>query len=57
MIAQLKPIWNYERLYIGGGNAKRLILEELPDDVTVFTNVDGMAGGMRMWDDTFGNNC
>ena len=52
MLAQLQPIFNYDRVYIGGGNAKKLDPAMLPDDVTMFTNVEGMRGGVRLWDDT-----
>jgi len=54
MLAQLKPIFNYERVFIGGGNAKKLDPGTLPDDVTLFTNVEGMRGGVRLWQDTGG---
>ncbi len=49
VIEVLGPIFNYETLYIGGGNAKKLALE-LPDNVKVFTNVSGLTGGMRLWE-------
>jgi len=51
MIAQLEPILNYERLYIGGGNARHLRADDLPSNVSMFTPVDGMNGGIRLWDD------
>jgi polyphosphate glucokinase len=53
VIAQLEPIFNYERLYLGGGNAKRLLAAELPANVELFRNEEGMEGGVRLWDDTF----
>lgn len=49
VIAQLAPIFNYDLLHLGGGNAKRLT--DLPANVRVFTNVEGMTGGMRLWQD------
>ena len=55
MIAQLDPILNYDHMYIGGGNAKSLRAEDLPENVTVFTNVEGMEGGVRLWDDKLAN--
>jgi len=55
MLAQLQPIWNYERLYIGGGNAKRLDPTTLPPNVSLFDNVAGMQGGIALWDDTPGD--
>ena len=50
VISQLETIWNYDSLYIGGGNARYLPFE-LPDNVRVFENVQGMAGGVRLWFD------
>ena len=52
-LEQMKPIFNYERIYIGGGNAKILDPAGLPDDVTIFRNVEGMQGGMNLWEDTY----
>ncbi len=50
MIEQIEPIFNYDILYIGGGNAKKLI-GELPSRVRIFENVEGMTGGIRLWND------
>lgn len=50
IIETLDPIFNYEVLYIGGGNA-RLLEEPLPPKVEVFGNVAGMLGGVRLWHD------
>ena len=55
IIAQIEPILNYDRLYIGGGNAKRLDASKLPANVSVFSNVEGMEGGVRLWKDPLGN--
>ncbi|HEX3850468.1 MAG TPA: ROK family protein [Polyangiaceae bacterium] len=48
MIEQLEPIFNYDVLYLGGGNAEH-IKGDLPANVKLFTNVQGMAGGVRIW--------
>ncbi|MEM9387336.1 MAG: ROK family protein [Pseudomonadota bacterium] len=48
MLADLAPIWNYDRLHLGGGNAKHLE-GDLPDCVRLFSNVEGMTGGARLW--------
>jgi len=48
MIEQLEPIFNYDMLYIGGGNAEH-IKGDLPGNVKIFTNVEGMAGGVKLW--------
>lgn len=49
-IDTLAPIFNYDVLYLGGGNAKKLVVE-LPDNVVRFENVQGLTGGIRLWDD------
>jgi polyphosphate glucokinase len=51
MIEQLEPIFNYDLLHVGGGNAEYL-RPPLPDNVRVFANVKGMTGGIRLWQDT-----
>ncbi|HEV2187330.1 MAG TPA: ROK family protein [Stellaceae bacterium] len=48
-IAVLRTVVNFDHLYIGGGNAKKLDFT-LPDDVTVVPNSDGLTGGIRLWD-------
>ena len=48
MLEQLAPIFNYDRLHLGGGNAEHVKIE-LPENVHVFTNVHGMTGGIRLW--------
>jgi polyphosphate glucokinase len=50
MLDQLAPIFNYELLHLGGGNVEHLKLD-LPTNVRPFTNVHGMTGGIRLWDD------
>jgi polyphosphate glucokinase len=50
MLDQLQPIFNYEILHLGGGNAEHLKLD-LPSNVRIFTNTDGLTGGIRLWDD------
>ena len=37
-----------DRLYIGGGNAKKLHFD-LPDDCTVVDNTAGILGGIKLW--------
>lgn len=50
MLDQLQPIFNYDLLHLGGGNAEHLKID-LPANVRLFSNVDGMTGGIRLWDD------
>lgn len=49
VIAQLEPIFNYDVLHIGGGNAKKIRFD-LPANVRLFTNEAGLCGGARLWD-------
>jgi polyphosphate glucokinase len=50
VVAQIDPIWNPRRIYIGGGNAKHLKIR-LPSHVTVTSNVAGLLGGIALWRD------
>ncbi len=48
VIGILKVVFNYDRLYISGGNAK-LIDFTLDDNVTIGHNREGIKGGMILW--------
>jgi polyphosphate glucokinase len=50
MVDLLSAIFNYDLLHIGGGNAEHIKVA-LPDNVRIFGNVEGMTGGIRLWDD------
>jgi polyphosphate glucokinase len=50
VIAQIDPIWNPRRIYIGGGNAKHVRLD-LPAHVRITDNVAGLLGGIRLWEE------
>lgn len=50
MIEVLSAIFNYDRLHIGGGNAEHIKVQ-LPANVSIFDNVDGMTGGLRLWEE------
>lgn len=47
-IAQLEALFNYDHLFIGGGNAARVDFE-LPQHVTRVPNEDGLLGGVALW--------
>lgn len=49
-IDDLGRTFNFDALYIGGGNA-RLIDLKLPAGVSVIDNVDGLLGGIALWRD------
>jgi polyphosphate glucokinase len=45
----LKTVFNYDRLYLGGGNASVLTIP-LDDNIHLFTNEDGIKCGAKLWD-------
>ncbi|HZK92453.1 MAG TPA: ROK family protein [Stellaceae bacterium] len=49
-IAVLRTVINFDHLYLGGGNAKKIKFD-LPNDITVVPNTDGLTGGIRLWHD------
>ena len=50
VIEQIMPIFNPRKLYLGGGNAKKLKID-LPDNVQITENVAGLLGGIALWHD------
>ena len=48
-IESLERVFNYDRLYLGGGEVKNIEVD-LPENVTVVPNVLGLIGGIRLWD-------
>jgi len=50
VIAQIEPVWNPRRMYLGGGNAKHLTFK-LPEHITITPNVAGLLGGIVLWHD------
>lgn len=48
-IEQLQPIFNYDTLYLGGGNVRHL-QAELPANARAFTLVEAMRGASKLWD-------
>lgn len=47
-IGQLEALFNFDHLYIGGGNATRIDFA-LPKHVTRVPNEDGLVGGVALW--------
>ena len=45
----LKVVFNYDRLYIGGGSSEKLTIP-LGENVHLFTNKDGIKGGAKLWE-------
>jgi polyphosphate glucokinase len=47
-IESLEHLFNYDSLYIGGGNARRLTIK-LPPNAKVVENIAGLLGGIALW--------
>lgn len=50
MVKAFRTLLNFDILYIGGGNTRKLSIE-LPRDVKVVSNDAGLTGGIRLWED------
>ena len=48
-IANLEHLFNYDALYIGGGETKNINFE-LPKNAQIIPNVSGLLGGIKLWD-------
>lgn len=47
-IAHLNHLFNYDGLYIGGGETKQIELD-LPNNAKIIPNVTGLLGGIKLW--------
>ena len=48
-ISNFQVVINYDRLYIGGGNAQ-ILKGHLDPSITIVANVAGILGGIKLWD-------
>ena len=48
VITVLKTVFNYDHLFISGGNAKKITIN-LDKNVTLVSNIDGIRGGAKLW--------
>src|SRR5436190_78886 len=48
VFAIIKTVFNYDRLYISGGNAKNITFP-LDDNMIIVNNREGIKGGARLW--------
>lgn len=48
-IELLEYIFNFDVLYLGGGNARKIDFE-LPANVRTVANIHGLLGGIRLWE-------
>jgi polyphosphate glucokinase len=51
LVEKLQRTFHFDRLYIGGGNAKLAALADLPPNVTIVSNLNGLVGGIALWRD------
>jgi polyphosphate glucokinase len=52
MVDELRPVFMWDRLYIGGGNARcirQADLDRMGDEIVIVPNAAGVAGGVRAW--------
>jgi polyphosphate glucokinase len=49
-IDQIRFTFNFDHLYLGGGNTKKLDIV-LPKDVSIVSNETGLLGGVALWRD------
>src|SRR5260370_686928 len=49
-IDELARTFNFDRLYIGGGNAAEIDFK-LPPNVKIISNTDGLLSGIKLWQD------
>lgn len=52
MVDELRPVFLWDRLYLGGGNSRRIkdsVLHKLGDDVVIVPNEASIIGGVRAW--------
>jgi polyphosphate glucokinase len=49
-IRNMRALMFFDHLYIGGGNSRRLVRDDLDDDVTIVDNTAGILGGIKLWE-------
>jgi polyphosphate glucokinase len=52
MVEGLRPVFMWDRLYLGGGNSRHItptVLARLGDDVVIVPNSAALVGGARVW--------
>ena len=48
VISVLKTVFNYDHLFISGGNSKKITID-LDKNITLVSNMDGIKGGAKLW--------
>jgi len=49
VITSVLDLTNCDRLYIGGGNARKIAFQP-PPQVKIVSNAAGITGGVRLWE-------
>jgi polyphosphate glucokinase len=49
-IEQTAALFNWDHLYLGGGNAKKITFK-LGPQMQIIANEDGLLGGVALWQD------
>ncbi|HTG57740.1 MAG TPA: hypothetical protein VL943_15795, partial [Niabella sp.] len=49
VLSVTKTVFNYDRLYIGGGLSRKLDFK-LDDNIILVNNIDGIDGGVKLWE-------
>ncbi len=55
MIKVVENLLHYDRLYLGGGNARHVAID-LPQNVQIASNDTGITGGIHLWDESTWTN-
>ena len=50
----IKTVFNYDYLYISGGNAKKITFKT-ESNISILSNVEGIKGGARLWQENHYN--
>jgi polyphosphate glucokinase len=53
-IGVVESLLHYDMLYLGGGNARHLTVD-LPQNVRIVSNDNGITGGIHLWDEAVWN--
>ena len=48
-VQQFEPLFNYDTLHLGGGNARHIQVE-LPENVRFFALTEALRGALKLWD-------
>ena len=48
VLTVLKTVFNYDHLFISGGNSKKITIN-LDRNITLVSNMDGIKGGAKLW--------